>query len=70
MKLESAIIDRPQQIRSKPPLKRTPADEKTCRNLVYCAITGRRCVKGGKAVLVRNLVCLASAYHAAPSFYI
>jgi hypothetical protein len=51
VKLESAIIGSPQQIRRKPRLKRTPADEKTCRNLVYCAISGRRCVKGGKAVL-------------------
>jgi hypothetical protein len=63
VKLESAIIGRPQQIRRKPPLKRTPANEETCRNLLYCAITGRRCVKGANAVLARDLVCLASAYH-------
>jgi hypothetical protein len=51
MKLESAIVDRPQQIRRKPPLECTPADEKTCRDLIYCAITRRHCVKRGKAVL-------------------
>jgi hypothetical protein len=51
VKLQSAIIGRPQQIRRKPPLKRTPADEEKYRNLVYCAITGRRCVKGDSAVL-------------------
>jgi hypothetical protein len=63
VKLESAIIGRPQQVRRKPPLKRTPADEETCRYLLYCAIAGCHCVKGGNAVLARDLVCLASACH-------
>jgi hypothetical protein len=68
VKLESAIIGRPQQIRRKPPLKCTLADEEKYRNLVYCAIIGRRCVKGGRSFLVCNCVCPTSAHRAALPF--